>query len=89
MRVGAFFAVVLVGVLGWSLGAQAAMVTATADKSTYSVGETITITIIGVGKPGEKPLEVATMLHACAVARESGRRIRGNRPEYLCLSPTF
>ena len=63
MRAWPLFTATLACVLGMSLSAQAATVIATDDKSTYSVGESITITVIGDTQGGSAFLIFGRILY--------------------------
>jgi hypothetical protein len=73
MRAMTLFTATLAIVLGVSLGAQAATLTMTADKSTYAVSETITITVIGDSE-GELAVGItATIVYGAFVTPLGGQ----------------
>ena len=72
MRALTLFTATLACVLGMSLSAQAATVDATANKSTYSFGETITITTIGDSQGGTADLVFGRILFAGSLMNADG-----------------
>ena len=87
MRVGNLFAAVLAGVLGGSFGAQAATVIGTADKSIYSVGETITITVLGSPAGGSAVHVLGRILYDSSLVSADGGQVQSSLGPGWILHP--